>query len=131
MRYLLDTEVWLWMQAQPERLGPNTRALIADEENELLLSAVSSWEIALKYRQGRIPLPDPPDRYVPDRMLVSSVDGLPVEHSHALLVSRLDDHHRDPFDRMLVSQAMLDRIPIVSADRSLDAYEIEFIDATL
>ena len=84
----------------------------------------------MKFRQGRIPLPHPPNEYVPDRMLVSGVGGLSVEHSHALGVSRLDDHHTDPFDRMLVSQAILEQLPIISADRSLSEYEIEFIDAT-
>jgi len=130
VRYLLDTEVWLWMQAQPERLGRHTLTLLADERNQLLLSAASSWEIALKFRTGRMQLPNPPDQYVPDRVLASGVDGLAVEHSHALLVSRLDDHHRDPIDRLLVSQAILENLPIISADPSLSAYEIEFIDAT-
>jgi len=131
VRYLLDTEVWLWMQAQPERLGPHTLLLIADERNELVLSSASSWEIAMKFRQGRVHLPHPPDEYLPDAMLASGVGGLPVEHSHALGVSRLDDHHSDPFDRLLVSQAILEDLPIISADPSIAAYEVEFIDATL
>ena len=130
MRYLLDTEVWLRMQAQPERLGPHTLTLPADERNELLLSGASSWEIALKFRKGRVQLPYPPDEYVPDRMLASGVDGLPIELSHTLLVSRLDDHHDDPFDRLLIAQSILEKLPIISADPSLSAHEIEFIDAT-
>ena len=130
MKYLLDTEVWLWMQAHPERFGHHTLSLLADERNELLLSAASSWEIALKFRKGKVHLPNPPDRYVPDRMLAGGVDGLPVLHSHALFVSHLDDHHSDPFDRLLVSQAILENLPVISADPSLSAYEIEFIDAT-
>ncbi len=130
MKYLLDTQVWLWMQAQPERLGRHALTLIADERNRLILSAASSWEIAIKFRLGKLQLPEPPDQYVPDRMLAAGVDGLPVEHSHALLVSRLDDHHRDPFDRILVSQAILERLPVISADPALAVYEVEFIDAT-
>ncbi len=130
MKYLLDTQVWLWMQAQPERLGRHALTLIADERNRLILSAASSWEIAIKFRLGKLQLPEPPDQYVPDRMLAAGVDGLPVEHSHALLVSRLDDHHRDPFDRILVSQAILERLPVISADPALAVYEAEFIDAT-
>lgn len=130
MKYLLDTEVWLWMQAQPERVGHHALTLIADERNQLFLSAASSWEIAIKFRTGNLNLPDPPDQYVPDRMLTSGVDGLPVEHSHGLLVSRLDDHHRDPFDRMLISQAMVEGLPIISADPALGSYDVEVIDAT-
>ena len=101
-----------------------------DERNRLILSAASSWEIAIKFRLGKLHLPEPPDQYVPDRMLAAGVDGPPVEHSHALLVSRLDDHHRDPFDRILVSQAILERLPVISADPALAVYEVEFIDAT-
>jgi PIN domain nuclease of toxin-antitoxin system len=118
------------MNAQPERLGPHTLSLITDERNQLLPSALSSLEIAMKYRQGRIHLPKPPDQYVPDRMLASVVEGIPLEHSHALRVCRLDDHHTDPFDRVLVGQAMLEDIPIISADPSLAAYQVEVIDAT-
>jgi len=119
------------MQANPERFGHHTLSLLADERNQLLLSAASSWEIAMKFRKGKIHLPSPPDKYVPDRMIAGGVDGFPVLHSHALFVSRLDDHHRDPFDRLLVSQAMLDNIPIISADPAIAAYEVEVIDATL
>ncbi|MFV1962844.1 MAG: type II toxin-antitoxin system VapC family toxin [Acidimicrobiia bacterium] len=118
------------MQAQPERIGRHTLTLLADERNELYLSSASAWEIAIKFPRDNVQLPDPPDRSVPDRLPASGVDRLPVEHSHALLVSRLDDHHRDLFDRLLVSQAMLERLPIISADKSLAAYEVEFIDAT-
>ncbi len=131
MKYLLDTEVWLWMQAQPERLGPHTLSLLTDERNQLLLSSASSWEIAIKFRKGKVQLPYTPDQYVPDRMIAGGVDGFAVQHSHALFVSHLDDHHRDPFDRLLVSQAMLENLPIISADPAIAAYEVEVIDATL
>jgi len=93
--------------------------LLGDERNQLLLSAASSREIAITFRKGRVPLPHTPDEYVPDRMIAGGVDGFPVEHSSALGVSHLDDHHRDPFDRLLVSQAILEQLPIISADPSL------------
>jgi PIN domain nuclease of toxin-antitoxin system len=130
VKYLLDTEVWLWMQAHPDRIGPHTRNLITDEQNELLLSAASSWEIARRFRQGSLHLYDSPDRYVPDRILTSGVAGLPIEHSHALRVTRLDDHHADPIDRLLVAQATIEQATLISADKRLAAYDIEFIDAT-
>lgn len=77
---------------------------LRDPAHVLLLSAASSWEIALKHRLGKLPLPDAPDRYVPDRMRRSGTTGLAVEHAHALAVVALPDHHRDPFDRMLIAQ---------------------------
>lgn len=119
------------MLAQPERIGPATIAVLEDERNVLLLSAASAWEIAIKYRLGRLALPEPPDRYVPERMRLSGVDALPVEHSHALYVASLTDHHRDPFDRLLVAQACVEGLPIVSADRQLASYQVDLLDATL
>ncbi|MDK1103219.1 MAG: type II toxin-antitoxin system VapC family toxin [Actinomycetota bacterium] len=129
--YLLDTQVWLWMLAQPERLETSAVALLVDDENRLLLSAASAWEIAIKCRIGRLTLPEPSSRYVPDRMAASGVGGLAIEHSHALMVASLEDHHRDPFDHLLIGQALVEGLPIESADRMLAAYDVEVIDATL
>lgn len=112
------------MQASPERLSSEALRLIEDPGNELLLSAASSWEIAIKYALGKLPLPEPPATYVPSRMLSSGTVSLPVEHSHALHVADLPDHHRDPFDRLLVSQALLDGLVILTADPQLEPYGV-------
>jgi PIN domain nuclease of toxin-antitoxin system len=128
-RYLIDTHVWLWMQADPSRLRAGTRALIEDTANELLLSAASAWEIAIKYRIGKLSLPEPPHRYVPERMRRSGTRALPVEPVHALRTSELPDHHADPFDRLLIAQAQLLRICIVTADRQLEAYDVALVAA--
>ncbi len=125
MRILLDTHCWLWMQVDPERFSDESRRLIEDPDNELLLSAASSWEIAIKYELGKLPLPEPPASYVPGRMQASGTAPLPVEHSHALHVAELPDHHRDPFDRLLVSQAMLERLVLLTADRQLEPYDVQ------
>jgi PIN domain nuclease of toxin-antitoxin system len=125
LKILLDTHCWLWLQVEPERIAePELRAL-ESPECEPLLSAASSWEIAVKYALGKLPLPASPDEYVPDRMRSSGVGGLAVEHRHALHVATLPPHHRDPFDRLLVAQAQLEEIPILTADRRLEAYEVE------
>ncbi len=130
MRVLLDTSCWLWMVAASTRLGADARALLEDGGNELLLSAASSWEIGIKYVLGKLPLPEPPDRYVPSRLDASGVTPLQVEHSHALAVARLPQHHRDPFDRLLIAQAQLESIPVMTSDGAFDAYEVEIIPAT-
>lgn len=122
MRYLLDTHVWLWLQAEPERVGEELLDQLADESNELLLSAASSWELAVKYALGEIQLPSPPGVYVPDRLRRSGTTPLAVEHAHVLRVADLPPHHRDPFDRLLVAQAQLLGIPLVTADRQLEPY---------
>ena len=127
MRLLLDTHCWLWMLAAPERFSASALALLEDRRNELLLSAASSWEIAIKYALGRLPLPAPPAEYVPQRMRSSGVLALAVEHAHALRVAALPPHHADPFDRLLVAQAILEGLPILTVDRQLEAYGVELV----
>jgi PIN domain nuclease of toxin-antitoxin system len=94
-----------------------------------LLSAASGWEIAIKYRLGKLALPEPPRSYVPDRMRRSGTTSLAVEHDHVLRVAELPDHHRDPFDRLLVAQAQALDIPIVTADQQISAYDVETMRA--
>jgi PIN domain nuclease of toxin-antitoxin system len=124
MRLLLDTHVFLWLLAEPERLGDHMSTL-EDAGNQLLLSAASSWEIAIKAQVGRLELPDDPKRYVPDRMRAIGADPLPVQHSHALAVAGLPPLHRDPFDRLLVAQAQELQLRIVTADEQITRYEVE------
>lgn len=126
MRLLLDTHVFLWMQVTPERLG-RSLALVEDTANELILSAASSWEIALKWALGKLALPDPPDVYVPRRVQSSGVTTLPVEHSHALAVARLPMHHSDPFDRLLVAQARVERLRLVTVDPAFATYDVDVV----
>lgn len=128
-QYLVDTHVWLWMQTEPERLRDETRELIEDVANDLLLSAASAWEIAIKYRIGKLKLPEEPTTYVPDRMRRSGTTPLAVETAHALRTSQLPDHHSDPFDRLLVAQAQLLSIPIVTVDVHIPAYDVAVVPA--
>ena len=125
MTLLLDTQCWLWMQASPERFSSGARETVDDPDNVLLLSPVSTWEISSKYALGRLTLPVPPAEYVPSRMKSSGVDALPLQHSHALQVATLPWHHRDPFDRLLIAQAQVESLPILSADRKLAAYDVQ------
>ncbi len=124
MRVLLDTHVFLWLHTEPERLGEQL-PVVEDERNELLLSAASSWEIAIKHGLGRLPLPEPPQRYVPARLRAIGARALPVEHTHALAVAALEPLHRDPFDRLLVAQAGLLDVPILTADPLLARYPVQ------
>ena len=117
------------MQVSPERFRAATLDVLQNPDHELLLSAASSWEIAVKYALGKLPLPEPPAVYVPRRMRTSGVVGLPVEHVHALHVATLPPHHRDPFDRLLVAQAQVEAIPLLTADPRLAEYDVETISA--
>lgn len=127
MRVLLDTHCWLWMQSAPTRLSPDGVRVVEDPDNELLLSTVSSWEIAIKYALGRLSLPEPPARYVPDRIQSSGVIPIPVEHPHALHVATLPPHHRDPFDRLLISQAQVLGVSILTADPQFAPYDVKVL----
>ncbi len=124
LRFLLGTHIFLWLLAEPERLGDHF-GVLEDPDNQLLLSAASSWEIAIKARLGRLALPDDPKRYVPGRMRSIGVEPLPVQHTHALAVGDLPPLHRDPFDRLLVAQACDLRLRIVTADAQIARYEVE------
>ncbi|MDI6775300.1 MAG: type II toxin-antitoxin system VapC family toxin [Verrucomicrobiota bacterium] len=127
MRILLDTQCWLWWITEPERLRETARKQIQDGRNAILLSSASSWEIAIKYALGKLPLLEPPEEFVPKRMSRDAISALPIEHVHALRVASLPDHHRDPFDRLLVAQAQVEGIPLMTVDRQFEAYDIEII----
>lgn len=124
MKLLLDTHIFLWLQTEPERLGEHL-TLVKDHRTELLVSAVISWEIAIKYRLKRLPLPEPPQRYVPERMRAIDARALSIEHTHTLAVAALPLLHRDPFDRLLVAQAGLLEVPILTTDSDIARYEVD------
>ena len=129
MRILLDTQCWLWMAASPEKLSARARALVQSADNELYLSAASALEIAIKHALGKLRLPEPPQRWVPSRVDALRVWPLDIEHTHALQVATLPAHHRDPFDRLLIAQAQVEDLPILTADPLLTQYDVVVISA--
>lgn len=130
MKILLDTHVWLWMTAEPERLGRDALALVEDPSNEILLSAASAWEIAIKVGIGKLQLPESPSTYIPSRMQAGGVTSLPVTVAHAAAVAGLPHYHRDPFDRILIVQAQIEGVPFLTSDPQIEAYDIERIAAS-
>ncbi len=129
MRLLLDTHVFLWLQTDPERLRASTRTLLAATENEVYLSVASVWEMAIKTKLGRLPIPEPLDRYVPSRCDASGVGLLSISAASAFEVARLPDHHADPFDRMLVAQARVEGLQLVTNDREIRRYDVRLVRA--
>ena len=116
MKLLLDTQCWLWWFAQPERLNEEAIAHIADKMNELWFSVASIWEIGIKNAIGKLPLPEQIDSYISSRMVQLGVQYLEIRAPHALRAAALPLHHRDPFDRMLIAQAQIEDMTLVSAD---------------
>ena len=127
MRILLDTHCFLWWISEVERLNKEARRILAAGNNTLYLSAASAWEIAIKVSIGKLILPDPPGKFVPARLATQGISALPINHIHALHVETLPLFHKDPFDRMLVAQAQLEGLPLLTADRKLLSYEVKII----
>ncbi len=127
MKYLLDTGVWLWSLWEPERITRRAREVISDLDQEVFLSAVTSWEIAIKSAGGKLRLPESPQSYVPKRMAEQGLRPLAVSHPHALAVAALPPHHRDPFDRLLIAQANLEEMILISADRIFQQYRVPLL----
>ncbi len=127
MRALLDTHAFLWWVTDDARLSDTARELIGDGRNEIHFSAASGWEIVIKSRLGRLAVPDDFARFMTDQIEQNGFRVLAVELGHALRVHSLADHHRDPFDRMLVAQSMVENLPIIGRDEQLAAYGVELI----
>ena len=117
------------MLAAPERLGAVGRGIVSSYEHELFLSAASAWEIGIKYGLGKLTLPAPPIESVPALLARSGVTALPILHQHALRVATLPSVHRDPFDRLLVAQAQVEDLLLLTADRIFERYDVKLLPA--
>ena len=125
MRLLLDTHTFLWFVTNDPQLSENALDAVAAPTNEILLSPASYWEIAIKVSLGKYPLTVPFEAFFQEGIEGSDMAILPIEVRHAAVLSSLPMHHKDPFDRMMISQAIVEQIPIVSADSALDAYGVQ------
>jgi Uncharacterized protein conserved in bacteria len=124
MQLLLDTHTFLWFIMGNPTLSAPARALIEDVLNEKFLSVVSLWEIAIKLSIGKLSLSEPFDKLIPQQLSLNGFELLNIEIDHAAMVATLPFHHRDPFDRLLIAQALVEKMAIVSTDTAFDAYPI-------
>jgi PIN domain nuclease of toxin-antitoxin system len=122
---LIDTHVFLWWINDDPRLAPSTRGLLNERTTVVRFSVVSVWEMAIKAGLGRLRVPADFGGFLARQLAVNRFEVLPILLPHALRVVDLPPHHRDPFDRMLVAQAMVENLSLVSADASFDAYGIQ------
>lgn len=120
---LLDTQALLLWTTRPGELGARAQRVLADSRTRAVVSAASVWEVAIKERAGRLPLPE---GYL-DRLFAADVRFLPMSERHALAAGRLPRHHTDPFDRMLIAQAQAEGLALVGSDGAFAAYEVEVI----
>jgi len=127
MKALLDTHAFLWWINDDPRLSDAARQLIGNGESALFLSAASGWEIAIKMRLGRIEMLGDSEQFIFEQLALNNITVLPISMNHALRTAALPDHHRDPFDRMLVAQSQIEQLPIVTSDPLIMRYAVDVI----
>jgi PIN domain nuclease of toxin-antitoxin system len=130
VKLLLDTHAVLWLLGEPDRIAPRARSHIEDMNNAVLISAVCAWEIATKHALGKLPLPVSPQALLERAVRELRAVEVSITTPHALLSASLPNHHRDPFDRLLVAQAILEDATLVTADRLLSPYGATLLWAT-
>ncbi|HKA13688.1 MAG TPA: type II toxin-antitoxin system VapC family toxin [Myxococcota bacterium] len=129
MRLLLDSHVFIWMHASPDRLSARSRAAIIDADSDLFLSVVVPWELGLKIARKKLALPEPLADFVQSRTQRSRIEVLPVHLRHTVAAVELPAHHADPFDRMLIAQARVEDLTLVTADPWFSSYDVGVLSA--
>ncbi|MEK6577137.1 MAG: type II toxin-antitoxin system VapC family toxin [Nitrospirota bacterium] len=124
MNFLLDTCTFLWIITDAPELSLCAREQFTSPDNDIYLSVVSAWEISVKYALGRLPLPEPPERFIPAQRRLHGISDLPLEEEAALHVHRLPSFHADPFDRMLVSQGLVHGMILLTPDEQISRYPV-------
>jgi PIN domain nuclease of toxin-antitoxin system len=127
MRILLDTCTFLWIVTDAPELSDLAREVFVNPENEVYLSTVSTWEIAVKHALGRLPLPEAVEKFIPPQREEHGVASLPLEEETTLYLPRLPEMHKDPFDRMLICQAIVHGLVILTPDELIMQYPIRCI----
>ena len=127
MKVLIDTHIFLWLMGGV-RIGKSAKTFLNDTlNNEIFVSDVTAWEIAIKYGIGKLKLPDVPEIWFPDRLHRAGFLSLSIQIRHALRVYNLPPHHKDPFDRLIISQANAENLTIVTEDPRFSAYQIKIL----
>jgi PIN domain nuclease of toxin-antitoxin system len=124
MRILLDTHIFLWFISGDTQLSMDVRDAIRDPDNEVYLSAISVWEAIVKYQLGKLPLPEHPETYLPKQRDLHQIASLDLNESSVLQLAKLPTLHRDPFDRMLICQALQNGLTIATVDTAIRAYPV-------
>lgn len=128
MKILIDTHIFLWASGRSKHLPGETLDLLANPETEKFFSTASVWEIAIKYGKGLLPLPEHPRRFIPLTLAASDISPISVTLREAIGVTDLPRHHGDPFDRLLISQARLNEMYILTDDKMFERYEVDIIN---
>ena len=125
MSFLLDTHAFLWFVLNDPQLSPEASSLIKNLDNRILISPASYWEIAIKVSIGKYKIPGSFQDWIECQISENDFEVLPIRISHVAKVATLPFHHRDPFDRLLIAQALTEKIPVISIDRKFDQYAVQ------
>ncbi len=128
MKLLLDTHIFIWWADDPGKLPANVRAELENENNTLVLSVVSAWEIQIKFQLGRLTLSSPLETLIESQRQTNDLQLLPVELPHVLGLQALPHHHSDPFDRLLIAQAITENCTFVSVDATVTTYSVKLLN---
>lgn len=124
MNLLLDTHIFLWYITKDAHLSTQLNNAISDVSNQVYLSPVSIWEMIIKYQQGRLPLPEPPEIFLPAQRELHKIVSLPVTEEAVSRIAQLPELHKDPFDRLLIAQALTHELVLITVDRQIAAYPV-------
>lgn len=127
MRLLLDTHTLLWFLTDDRKLSQNARTLIIRPNTDVLVRVVSLWEIVIKASLGKLPLPAPFEELLPAQLEIERISVLQIELQHLTRLRQLPFHHRDPFDRLILAQAIVEKIPLISRDAVFSNYDVPIL----
>lgn len=127
MKFLLDTNAFLWWVTNDRKLPSSTRDIISDSQNDVFFSIVSAWEIVIKFQIGKLPLPESPEIYIPSRLSYYDFTTFSITLKDVLQVGNLPSYHNNLFDRLLIAQSQIRNLPIITADTKFHLYEVNLI----
>ena len=127
MKYLLDSMIWLWSIYAIDRMNDSCRKILEDGREEVYFSAATAWELSIKARLGKLHLPGPPGHCIPAFMAKQGLRPLPVTHLHAVKVYDLPLHHDDPFDRLIIAQAVMEGMTVLTSDKAFRKYSVDVL----
>ena len=127
MRFLLDTHTFLWWVADDPQLSLSAKTIISNPDNEIYFSVVSAWEIIIKVGTGKFSLSEPPEIYIPSRITSNQFETLTVQMPHILRINGLPNFHKDPFDRLLIAQSLVEDLSLITVDQAIAQYPVKTI----
>ncbi|MGK5091743.1 type II toxin-antitoxin system VapC family toxin [Deltaproteobacteria bacterium TL4] len=127
MRLLLDTHVFMWCDSEPDHLSEQARLLCADRTNDLILSVASVWEMQIKIQLGKLKLKLPLPDLIKKQQETNGLEILPIELRYIFALQNLPSYHKDPFDRLLIAQSLVEHLPILTADPAFSHYSVEIV----